>query len=107
MNSSLKKKDYYNFLYSYYQNLLTEKQKEVFESYYFEDYSLAEIAESMEVSRNAIWDLLKKVEHNLEEYELKLHLYEQDKKLNKYLEQLETHLDEEGKQILNKIKEME
>lgn len=107
MNNTIQKKDYYNFLYSYYQNLFTPKQKEVFESYYFEDYSLAEIAQSLDVSRNAIWDILKKVEHNLDEYEEKLHLYANEQKLNDYLVQLETHVDETGKKILNKIKEME
>lgn len=105
--NNIQKKDYYNFLYSYYQNLLTDKQRIVFENYYYEDYSLSEIAESLHVSRNAIWDLLKKVEHNLDEYEAKLHLFHQDKKLNEYLNELENHLDEEGKEILNKIKEME
>jgi UPF0122 protein GWCH70_1086 len=105
--NNIQKKDYYNFLYSYYQNLLTDKQRIVFENYYYEDYSLSEIAESLHVSRNAIWDLLKKVEHNLDEYEAKLHLFHQDKKLNEYLNELEKHLDEEGKKILNKIKEME
>ena len=37
--------------------------------YYFNDYSLSEIADNLNVSRNAIWDILKKVEHNLEDYE--------------------------------------
>ena len=37
MEEKLNKKNHYNMLYSYYQNLLTEKQKEVFENYYFED----------------------------------------------------------------------
>ncbi len=105
--NQIEKKDYYNFLYAYYQNLLTDKQRKIFESYYFDDYSLSEIANAEEVSRNAIWDILKKVEHNLDEYETKLHLFEQDKKRTVYLNQLEAHLDEEGKEILKKIKEME
>ena len=37
MNQNLEKKNHYNILYSYYQDLLTEKQKEVFENYYFEE----------------------------------------------------------------------
>ena len=75
MDQSLEKKNHYNFLYSFYSPLLTKKQCEVFENYYFEDYSLSEISESLGVSRNAIWDLLKKVEHNLDEYEEKLGLF--------------------------------
>ena len=69
MDQNLEKKNHYNFLYPYYSSLLTQKQCEVFENYYFEDYSLSEISEAFGVSRNAIWDLLKKVEHNLDEYE--------------------------------------
>ena len=107
MNSQLEKKDYYNFLYSYYKNLLTTKQQEIFESYYFEDYSLSEIANSLQVSRNAIWDLLKKVEHNLDEYEQKLELHKKGLKLNEYLEKLEKHINEEGLKILDEIKELE
>lgn len=107
MNQSLEKKNHYNFLYSYYQELLTEKQREVFESYYFQDYSLSEISEELNVSRNAIWDLLKKVEHNLDEYEKKLKLYEKALEFNKMLDSLESHLDEEGLKKLNQIREME
>ena len=32
MNQNLEKKNHYNILYSYYQDLLTEKQKEVFQA---------------------------------------------------------------------------
>ena len=73
--------NHYNFLYPYYSSLLTQKQCEVFENYYFEDYSLSEISEAFGVSRNAIWDLLKKVEHNLDEYEEKLGLYKKNQVL--------------------------
>ena len=88
MNQNLEKKNHYNILYSYYQDLLTEKQKEVFENYYFEDYSLSEISLALKVSRNAIWDLLKKVERNLDNYENKLHLYQKNINLNKQLDLL-------------------
>lgn len=107
MSDSLEKKNHYNFLYPYYQTLLTKKQQDVFEDYYFNDYSLSEIAESFEVSRNAIWDILKKVEHNLDEYESKLSLYEKARALNELLEELESYVDDKAKSIINKIKEME
>ena len=47
-------------LYDLDSNLLTEKQKNYFEDYYFMDLSLAEIAENNNVSRNAIHKRLKK-----------------------------------------------
>ena len=63
---TLEKKSYYNILYGFYQNLLTEKQKLIFEDYYYEDFSLSEIAENHEISRNAVFDTLKKVEKALD-----------------------------------------
>lgn len=107
MNQNLEKKNHYNFLYSYYQELLTQKQRDVFESYYFQDYSLSEIAEELNVSRNAIWDLLKKVEVNLDDYEKKLGLYQKSLETSKLYDDLEKHLDNEGIIILNQIREME
>lgn len=107
MNQNLEKKNHYNILYSYYQDLFTEKQKEVFENYYFEDYSLSEISFALNVSRNAIWDLLKKVERNLDNYENKLHLYQKNMNLNKQLDLLKKHVNPEGLKIIEKIKEME
>ncbi len=72
-------------LYDLYFELLTDKQKEYFEEYYFDDFSISEIAENHEISRNAVHDQLKKVIKNLEDYELKLGLL---KKI-KTIEQLE------------------
>ena len=59
-------------LYDLYYKLLTNKQREYFEEYYFDDLSIGEIALNHEVSRNAVHDQLKKVIANLEDYEEKL-----------------------------------
>ena len=107
MEEKLNKKNHYNMLYSYYQNLLTEKQKEVFENYYFEDYSISEISECLDVSRNAVWDLLKKVEINLDNYEKKLRLHKKNVDRNLQLELLKKYVNDEGLQIIEKIEEME
>ncbi len=56
-------------LYDIYSNLLTEKQKNYFEDYYFSDLSISEIAESYNISRNGVYDQLKRVVNSLEEYE--------------------------------------
>lgn len=103
----LQKQQYYNYLYSFYQNLLTEKQQEIFEDYNYNDYSLSEIAENHEISRNAVHDTLKKVEKALDQYEEKLSLYSKSKSIEKLLNELEMHADQEGKAIIKKIKEME
>ena len=59
-------------LYEIYGALLTAKQRQCLELYFCEDYSLAEVAEEMQVSRQAIHDLLKRVEQTLEHYETML-----------------------------------
>ncbi|MBR5291207.1 MAG: putative DNA-binding protein [Erysipelotrichaceae bacterium] len=82
-----------NHLMDFYAPLLTEKQNQVLEYYFREDYSLSEIAELMEVSRSAVHDLLKRCEATLESYEEKLHLYE------KFQNRL--HLYEQIKQLGN------
>ena len=56
-------------LYEIYGSLLTKKQQQCLEVYFCEDYSLAEIAEELNVSRQAIHDLLKRMEQTLEHYE--------------------------------------
>ena len=57
----LDKKNKYNQLFDFYGCLLTEKQQEYFTSYYFDDMSLAEIADEHNISRNAVHDQLKKI----------------------------------------------
>lgn len=59
-------------LYDTYKNLLTDKQQFYFEEYYFDDLSISEIASNHNVSRNAVFDQLKRVILNLNEYESKL-----------------------------------
>ena len=107
MSDSIEKKAYYAILFEYYKELLTDKQIETFVCYYNEDYSLSEIASEFNVSRNAVWDTLKKVISLLEHYESKLKLYKKDVKLNEYLKKLKNHVDEEGLTIINNIEEME
>lgn len=107
MSENIDKKAYYAILFEYYKELLTDKQIETFICYYNEDYSLAEIAEEFNISRNAVWDALKKVVSLLEYYEEKLRLYEKDQKLNQYLDDLKKHVDAEGLKIIDNIEEME
>lgn len=65
---------YFNELYDLYGILLTEKQQQYFEDYYFNNLSFAEIAENYNVSRNAICKQLHIATDKLKEYEVKLKL---------------------------------
>ena len=61
-------------LYDFYGELLTERQRQVFESVVLEDYSLSEVAQELSISRQGVHDMVKRCNGILEEYEEKLHL---------------------------------
>ena len=61
-------------LIDFYGPLLTDKQQHVLNLYYENDWSLSEIAESLNVTRQAIFDLLKRAEYSLLDYEKRLGL---------------------------------
>lgn len=91
---------YLNSLYDIYKDLLTDKQKEYYEAYYFDNLSLSEIAENLDVSRNAVFNQLKIIEDKLEELEGKLKLKEKQNKIMSILEKKSTkELYEEVKRI--------
>ncbi|HWP96504.1 MAG TPA: YlxM family DNA-binding protein [Syntrophomonadaceae bacterium] len=61
-------------LNDFYGPLLTAKQRDVMHLYYENDWSLAEIAQSMDISRQAVYDLLHRASGALEDYETRLGL---------------------------------
>lgn len=87
-------------LYDIYGKLLTEKQRNYFEDYYFKNLSLSEISENYNISRNAIHKQLKVSVNKLNEYEDILNIHKKDKLLNEAIEEIE---DEYIKEKLNKI----
>ncbi len=72
---------YYNELYDLYGKLLTDKQREYFEDYYFNNLSFSELAENYNVSRNAVFKQLKITKEKLLEFDDALKLYDKNKKL--------------------------
>lgn len=94
------KKIYLNSLYDYYSLLFTEKQREYFESYYFNDLSLSEIAENHGVSRNAVHGQIKIVEERLQFYEDALHLFEKAERIHALIQDLDEEIRESIESIL-------
>lgn len=72
---------YLNELYDLYSKLLSDHERLIFEDYYHNDLSLAEIAENESVTRNAIHKVIKTTESKLLDFEDKLNLYDKKKKL--------------------------
>lgn len=91
---------YFNELYDLYGDLLTDKQKEYFEEYYFNNLSYSEMAENFDVSRNAIFKQLHITTDKLEEYEKVLGLLEKKKKLLSIIEKVD---DKKLKEELEKL----
>ncbi len=84
-----------NFLYDFYQSLLTDKQRSYMHLYYLDDHSLGEIANEYEISRQAVYDNIRRTEAMLEEYEDKLRLFEKFQQRQVVMEQLQQLIEAE------------
>ncbi len=91
---------YYTMLYDIYGSLLTEKQKEYFEEYYFKNLSLSELATKYNISRNAIHKQIKETIKRLENYEDKLKLAKKNEMLENIIKKTS---DEEIKRKLQEV----
>lgn len=71
----MNKRERMSMLFDLYGMLLTKKQQDYFQDYYFEDLTYQEISENYEVSKAAVFDQIRKVEDTLQRFEdgLKIH----------------------------------
>lgn len=84
-------KDYkISLLLDFYGELLSPKQKMAIEGYYNEDCSLAEIAQEMNITRQAVRDTIKRTEQSLLNMESKLGLYSRFEDMQKGLEEIKS-----------------
>jgi predicted DNA-binding protein YlxM (UPF0122 family) len=72
----ISEKYYLIMLFDFYGNLLTNNQKNVLDLYCNYDLSLGEISESKKISRQAVYDSIKRSEKKLKNFEKKLKLVE-------------------------------
>lgn len=61
-------------LFDFYGELLTDKQKQIYSLYHLDDLSLGEISEQMNISRQGVFDTLKRCNYQLNNFEEKLQL---------------------------------
>ncbi len=101
MNDIIKKNNLIE-LFLVYKTLFTKKQQEYFSMYYLDDYSLNEIASINNVSRNAVFDAIVKIEKKLETYERNLSLLEKENKINALIKELGKYVDSDK---LKKLKD--
>lgn len=99
-----------NYLYDFYQSLLTPKQRSYMSLYYLDDFSLGEIAEEYNVSRQAVYDNIKRTEAMLEEYEEKLLLFQKFQERSKLLVKIKEMIkrdNPENNAIIEAVAELE
>lgn len=89
---------YLTSLFDLYGDLFTDKQKAYFIDYYFNNFTLQEISENYNVTRNAVHKSIKETEEKLLFYE---EILQMDKKNKKILELLKDH--DELKQKIEEI----
>lgn len=85
-------------LFDFYGELLTERQKELYQLYHLDDLSLGEISEQMDISRQGVYDAVKRCDKQLAKYEEKLQLvrrFIRNKERTKEIYRLTTKLREE------------
>ena len=80
---------YYNNLYDFYSELLTEKQRRYFEDYYFSNLSFQEMADNYHISRNAAFKQLQNTLNKLKHYEEVLGLQVKKEKLESIIKKID------------------
>lgn len=73
-----------NLLFDFYGDLLTERQRNIYQDAVYGDLSLSELADDYGISRQGVHDQIKRCNKALEEYEAKLHLVERFEKIKSY-----------------------
>lgn len=63
-----------SILYDFYGELLNDHKKQIFEDYILNDLSLSEIASEKNISRQGVYDVVKRCSQELKSYEDKLTL---------------------------------
>ena len=102
-------------LFDFYGRLLTEKQLNIIEMFYIEDLSLSEIGTELNITRQGVYDTLKRAEDKLYQYEDTLGLAgkfrESQTNIKHILELtkgLKIHLENQDyNKIISSIKEIE
>lgn len=83
-------------LFDFYGEMLTPKQREIFDLYYNEDLSLAEIAEHEAITRQGVRDAIVRSESALRDMEAKMQLVARFRKFQDIID----HIDRTTREIV-------
>ncbi|WFR54822.1 YlxM family DNA-binding protein [Anaerocolumna sp. AGMB13025] len=100
MDDKLKEKVELSILFDFYGELLKNHNKQIFEDYILNDLSLSEIAEEQGISRQGVYDIVKRCSKQLKECEEKLNLvkkFEETKALVNRIKALSEQMKISGK----------
>lgn len=86
-----------------YGSLLTEKQKDVLDLYYNDNLSLSEIAEEINITRQAVRDSIVKAEKKLYSFEDGLKLMDKIEKQKEIIQDLENIKKKVGSDLKTEI----
>ncbi len=81
-------------LFDFYGELLTEKQRMLFDQYYNQDYSLGEIAENEGISRQGVHDAIARAEQSLRNFEARTGCVARHRRTQAALEQIQTEVEQ-------------
>ena len=81
-------------LFDFFGDLLTEKQKQYYDLHYNADLSLAEIAEQEGISRQGVWDIIRRAEATLRKAEERTGLVRRFRELQESVSALEKSVNE-------------
>lgn len=83
-------------LFDFFGELLTDKQRDYFNLHYNEDLSLAEIADLSGISRQGVWDIIRRAESAMTEIEEKTGLIRRFLERNAQVDELARELEDAG-----------
>ncbi|GAA0375121.1 putative DNA-binding protein [Paenibacillus motobuensis] len=100
--NKLEKTNRINLLFDFYETLLTEKQQTFLKYYFLDDFSLGEIASEFGISRQAVYEHIKRAEEVLEAYEEKLGLLRKDEERVRMVAELKRLMEQSEMSPLHK-----
>lgn len=106
MDEKLKEKVELSILFDFYGELLKDHNKRIFEDYILNDLSLSEIGEEQGISRQGVYDIVKRCTKQLKDCEDKLNLvkkFEKTKEMVNQIKLVSLDMRTSGKNHLDEI----